>query len=66
MLIGSAGTPANWGQDIVGTGFLTTYQYHALDDLLQVSQNRNRPAHSWSVNSSRFYLTVTQFRRGLL
>src|SRR5690348_1559623 len=38
-LIGSAGTPAACGQDISGTGFLTTYQYDTLDNLLQVNQS---------------------------
>jgi len=37
-LIGSGGTPASCGLDIPGTGFLTSYQYDALDDLLQVTQ----------------------------
>jgi RHS repeat-associated protein len=37
-LIGSSGTPAPCGQDIGGTGFFTTYQYDALDNLLQVTQ----------------------------
>jgi RHS repeat-associated protein len=38
-LIGSGGTPASCGLDIAGTGFVTTYQYDALDNLLQVNQN---------------------------
>jgi RHS repeat-associated protein len=38
-LIGSGGTPAACGQDIAGTGFLTTYQYDALGNLLQVNQS---------------------------
>jgi len=37
-LIGSSGTPLACGQDIAGTGFLTTYQYDSLDNLLQVNQ----------------------------
>src|SRR6266481_2074032 len=37
-LIGSGGTPAACGQDIAGTGFLTTYQYDTLSNLLQVNQ----------------------------
>jgi RHS repeat-associated protein len=37
-LIGSNGTPAACGQDIAGTGFLTTYQYDTLGNLLQVNQ----------------------------
>ena len=32
------GTPAACGQDIAGTGFLTTYQYDVLGNLLQVNQ----------------------------
>lgn len=38
-LIGSGGTPGACGQDIAATGFLTTYQYDALDNLLQVNQS---------------------------
>jgi len=38
-LIGSAGTPTACGLDIQGTGFLTSYQYDALDNLTQVSQS---------------------------
>jgi YD repeat-containing protein len=38
-LIGSTGTPAACGQDIAGTGFLTSYQYDILDNLLQVNQS---------------------------
>jgi len=37
-LIGSGGAPAACGQDIPATGFLTTYQYDALDNLTQVNQ----------------------------
>jgi RHS repeat-associated protein len=37
-LIGSGGTPASCGLDISGTGFLTSYQYDVLDNLLQVTQ----------------------------
>ena len=42
-LIGSGGTPVACGQDIAGTGFLTTYQYDALDNLLQVNQSGIAP-----------------------
>jgi RHS repeat-associated protein len=38
-LIGSSGSPAACGLNIAGTGFLTTYQYDPLDNLLQVNQN---------------------------
>jgi len=37
-LIGSGGTPSACGQDIAATGFLTTYQYDTLGNLLQVNQ----------------------------
>jgi RHS repeat-associated protein len=36
--LGPGGTPAACGQDIAGTGFLTTYTYDALGDLLTVNQ----------------------------
>lgn len=35
---GSSGTPSACGQDIGATGFLTSYSYDTLDDLLQVTQ----------------------------
>jgi RHS repeat-associated protein len=37
-LLGSGATPVACGQDIAGTGFLTTYQYDTLGNLFQVSQ----------------------------
>jgi RHS repeat-associated protein len=37
-LLGNGGTPAACGQDISATGFLTTYQYDVLGNLLQVNQ----------------------------
>ena len=42
-LIGFGGTPIACGQDIAATGFLTTYQYDALDDLVQVNQSGIAP-----------------------
>jgi len=38
-LLGSGATPAACGQSISATGFLTTYQYDALDNLTSVTQN---------------------------
>jgi RHS repeat-associated protein len=35
---GTGGTPAACGQDIAATGFLTSYSYNTLGDLLSVSQ----------------------------
>jgi RHS repeat-associated protein len=37
-LLGPGGTPAACGQDIAGTGFLTTYSYDSLGNLLTVNQ----------------------------
>jgi RHS repeat-associated protein len=37
-LVGSNGAPVACGQDIAGTGFLTTYQYDGLSNLFQVNQ----------------------------
>jgi RHS repeat-associated protein len=37
--LGSSGTPVACGQDISATGFLTTYGYDPLDNLLSVTQN---------------------------
>ena len=42
-LPGSGGAPTSCGQDIPGTGFLTTYKYNALDDLTQVNQGTLAP-----------------------
>jgi len=42
-LIGSGGTPGACGQDIAGTGFLTSYQYDALDNLTTVSMSGLNP-----------------------
>jgi RHS repeat-associated protein len=42
-LIGSGGAPASCGQDIAGTGFLTSYQYDTLGNLLQVNQSGIAP-----------------------
>lgn len=36
--LGPGGSPAACGQDIAAKGFLTTYQYNALDDLLGAQQ----------------------------
>jgi len=36
--LGPGGTPGACGQDIAGTGFLTTHQYDALNNLLTVNQ----------------------------
>jgi RHS repeat-associated protein len=38
LTVGASPTPTACGQDISGTGFLTTYQYDALNDLTGVSQ----------------------------
>jgi RHS repeat-associated protein len=42
-LIGSGGTPGACGQDIAGTGFLTSYEYNALDNLTSVSMSGLNP-----------------------
>jgi RHS repeat-associated protein len=41
--LGTGGTPAACGQDIGGTGFLTTYGYDALSNLTSVSQGGYLP-----------------------
>jgi RHS repeat-associated protein len=40
---GSGGSPTSCGQDISATGFLTTYQYDVLDNLIQVNQGSLNP-----------------------
>lgn len=42
-LLGVTPTPTTCGQDIAATGFLTTYQYDALDNLQQVTQGGLMP-----------------------
>jgi RHS repeat-associated protein len=42
-VIGTTGTPAACGQDIAATGFLTTYQYDTLGNLIGVSQGGLNP-----------------------
>lgn len=42
-LPGNGGTPSACGLDISGTGFLTSYQYDALDDLTSVTQSGMNP-----------------------
>jgi RHS repeat-associated protein len=42
-LIGPGGTPGACGQDIAGTGFLTSYQYSALDSLTSVTMSGLNP-----------------------
>jgi YD repeat-containing protein len=42
-LIGSSGAPVACGQDIAGTGFLTSYSYDPLSNLLQVNQSGISP-----------------------
>jgi YD repeat-containing protein len=42
-LIGAGGTPGACGQDIAGTGFLTSYQYNTLDNLTSVSMSGLNP-----------------------
>jgi RHS repeat-associated protein len=49
-LLGNGGAPAACGQDIAGTGFLTTYQYDALSNLTQVTQG-SLSARTFSYNS---------------
>jgi RHS repeat-associated protein len=41
--LGTGGTPGACGQDIAGTGFLTTYTYDALNNLTGVSQGGYLP-----------------------
>jgi len=41
--LGSGGTPGACGQDIAGTGFMTTYTYDALSNLTGVSQGGYLP-----------------------
>ena len=40
---GSGGSPTSCGQDISATGFLTIYQYDAMDNIFQVNQGSLNP-----------------------
>jgi RHS repeat-associated protein len=43
LTVGTSSAPAACGQDISATGFLTSYQYDALDNLISVSQGSLNP-----------------------
>lgn len=43
LSVGTGAAPGSCGQDIAATGFLTTYQYDGLNNLLQVSQGSLNP-----------------------
>ena len=62
--LGSSGTPVACGQDIGATGFLTTYQYDALDNLLQVNQG-SLGARTFAYNSLSELTTATHPEAGL-
>jgi RHS repeat-associated protein len=57
-LIGSGGTPVSCGQDIAATGFLTSYQFDALDNLLQVNQSGLNPRRFTYDSLSRLLTSV--------
>ena len=42
-MLGAGGTPALCNQDISQTGFLTTYKYDGLDNLIQINQGTLNP-----------------------
>jgi RHS repeat-associated protein len=60
---GPGGTPAACGQDIAKTGFLTTYAYDALGNLLTVSQG-NLSQRSFTYNSLLQVITSTNPESG--
>jgi YD repeat-containing protein len=62
-LIGSSGAPVTCGQDISGTGFLTTYQYDTLSNLLQVNQT-GIAARAFSYDSLSRLLTASNPESG--
>jgi RHS repeat-associated protein len=64
-LIGSAGAPVSCGQDIAGTGFLTSYQYDALGNLLQVNQS-GIAARAFNYDSLSRLLTASNPESGAI
>jgi RHS repeat-associated protein len=60
---GPGGTPAACGQDIAETGFLTTYTYDALGNLLTVSQG-SLSQRSFTYNSLSQVITSTNPESG--
>jgi RHS repeat-associated protein len=64
-LIGSSGAPVACGQDIAGTGFLTTYQYDTLSNLLQVNQTGIAP-RTFSHDSLSRLLTASNPESGAI
>jgi RHS repeat-associated protein len=65
-LIGSGGTPgACTNLDITGTGFLTTFQYDALDNLLGVSQSGVTPPRAFTYDSLSRLLTASNPESGV-
>jgi len=64
-LIGSAGSPVACGQDIAGTGFLTTHQYDTLSNLLQVNQTGIAP-RTFTYDSLSRLLTASNPESGAI
>ncbi len=64
-LIGSSGAPVTCGQDIAGTGFLTTYQYDSLSNLLQVNQSGIAP-RTFTYDSLSRLLTASNPESGAI
>lgn len=62
-LIGSGGTPIACGLDITGTGFLTTYTYDTLGNLLTVTQSGVTP-RAFTYDSLSRLLTATNPESG--
>lgn len=60
---GPGGTPAACGQDTAKTGFLTTYGYDALDNLLSVSQG-SMGLRSFTYDSLSHVITATNPESG--
>lgn len=62
--LGTTPTPAACNQNIAGTGFLTSYTYDALDDLLSVSQG-GLSARTFAYNSLLELTSATNPESGL-
>jgi RHS repeat-associated protein len=63
LTVGSGPTPAACGQNIAATGFLTTYQYDGLDNLISVSQGSLNP-RTFTYDSLSRLITATNPESG--
>jgi YD repeat-containing protein len=66
LQVGSDRSPVACGQDIAATGFLTTYQYDALDNLLDVHQSNPSPDRQFAYDSLSRLVTASNPESGTM